>query len=559
MNRLKITILLLFLALVITPSAFHWNTSSKTVDTTTAATDETVAPEADQANVAATTDATYTPGSVDLEGVPEDDTTTYSFRTDVDPAAARTTTTTTSATSANRAPAGDANLASSGGTTTAAAGPCTAPVTDALTGFDDKTNNFTGQATFDGDKATFEDVDQIADGLGPVYNAQSCAECHQNPVTGAISQITELRAGHNVILNGQTTFKDAPGGSLINDRGIPTKNYNGDPKKSAKVQERVPPLYTAGIIGGGPALTGEEKVRTFRTSLNTLGDGFVECIADGTLVAIANNQPGTTNNEIKGLVITVPVLEAAGQPKRVARFGWKNQHASLLSFSGDAYLNEIGITNFLVLNENTSLGRFVGFGSGFDSVPDNTPCTAQPGITCGEDTAQDIKVFARFMRATKAPPRDPDIISQYQTDVNAGAQIFNTMFDANNNPVHSCAACHVPSIVTAPPCTSINGGTFTVPTTLGNKTIRPFGDFLLHDIGTGDFIVQNGGPATRTRVRTAPLWGVRTRDRLMHDGESLTFNEAILRHAGEAQSVTNRYQALSVLQKRQLITFLESL
>jgi CxxC motif-containing protein (DUF1111 family) len=552
MNRLKITILLLFLALVITPSAFNWNTSSKSMDTTTAT--DAAAPEADQANVAATTDATYTPGSVDLEGVPENDTTTYSFRTDVEPAAARESAATSSA---SRTPSGDAAAPAGGGTLAA---PCPPPpVTDALTGFDDKTNNFTGQGTFDADRVTFEERDDIAKGLGPVYNAQSCAECHQNPVTGAISQINELRAGHNVLVNGQLTFKDAPGGSLINDRGIPTKNYNGDPKKSAKVQERVPPLYTWGIIGGGPALTGEEKIRTFRTSLNTLGDGFVECIADGTLVAIANNQPGTTNNEIKGLVINVPVLEAPGQQKRVARFGWKNQHASLLSFSGDAYLNEIGITNFLVLAENTSLGRFVGFGSGFDSVPDNTPCTANPGITCGEDTAQDIKVFARFMRATKAPPRDPDIINQYLTDVNAGAQLFNTMFDANNNPVHSCAACHVPSIVTAPPCTSINGGTFSVPTALGNKTIRPFGDFLLHDIGTGDFIVQNGGPITRTRVRTAPLWGVRTRDRLMHDGESLTFNEAILRHAGEAQSVTNRYQALSVLQKRQLITFLESL
>jgi CxxC motif-containing protein (DUF1111 family) len=322
----------------------------------------------------------------------------------------------------------------------------------------------------------------------------------------------------------------------------------------------VPPLYTAGIIGGGPALTGEEKVRTFRTSLNTLGDGFVEAVADGTLIAIANNQPGTTGNEVHGLVITVPVLEAPNQ-KRVARFGWKNQHASLLSFSGDAYLNEIGITNFLILAENTSLGRFVGFGSGFDSVPDNTPCAANPGVICGEDTAEDVRVFARFMRATKAPPRDPDIIAQYNADVSAGAQLFNSMIDPQNgNVVHSCAACHIPSMVTAKPCTVINGGTFSVPVALGSKIIRPFGDFLLHDIGTGDFIVQNGGPVTRTMVRTAPLWGVRTRDRLMHDGESLTFNEAILRHLGEATSVTNHYQLwLSALQKRQLITFLESL
>jgi CxxC motif-containing protein (DUF1111 family) len=494
--------------------------------------------EADQANVAKTTDATWTSGSVDLEGVPEDDKTTYSFSTKEDPAAA--------------SPEAKAVEGLS----------CTQPpVADAPTGFDDLTNGFIPQGkpladcaepvpgTFEDDKAVFEEVDVVDDGLGPVYNAQSCKECHQNPVTGAISQIAELRAGHTV----NNTFFDAPGGSLINHRGIPTPNYNGDPRKSAKVQERVPPLFTAGIIGGGPAITAEEPTRTFRTSLNTLGDGFVEAIADGTLISIANQQKGQTNQEVHGLVINVPVLEAGGT-LRVGRFGWKNQHASLVSFSGDAYLNEIGITNFLVPDENTSLGRYVGFGTIFDIVPDNTPCEDDPTVVCGEDVEKDVEVFAEFMRATKAPPRDPDIQAQFQAEVDAGAVLFSSM-----NNQYSCSVCHVPSILTAPRCQPINGGTFRVPEALARKVIRPFGDFLLHDIGTGDFIVQNGGPITRTRVRTAPLWGVRTRVNLMHDGESLTFNEAILRHSGEALQVRLRYQALSAADKRRLITFLESL
>ncbi len=233
----------------------------------------------------------------------------------------------------------------------------------------------------------------------------------------------------------------------------------------------------------------------------------------------------------------------------------------MLSFSGDAYLNEVGITNFLILNENTSLGRFVGFGSGFDLVPDNTPCTAHPAVTCGEDKDEDIRAFADFIRATKAPPRDPDIIAdmRYQTDVQQGAQLFAAMFDKDHNLQYSCSVCHVPAIVTAPACTLINGGTLSVPVALANKIVRPFGDFLLHDVGTGDFIVQNGGPITRTKVRTAPLWGVRTRDRLMHDGESLTFDEAIRRHGGEASSVVAWYMLLTALQKQQLITFLETL
>jgi CxxC motif-containing protein (DUF1111 family) len=494
--------------------------------------------DADQANVAKTTDATWTSGSVDLEGVAETDTTTYTFSTKEELSGAE-----------------------------ARVGPelsCKQPdIAEApANGFDDETNGFVPQGTapeecadlvpgtFLHDKAIFEEVDEVGDGLGPVYNAQSCRECHQNPVTGAISQITELRAGHTV----NNTFFDAPGGSLINNRGIPTPNYN-DSHKSAKVQERVPPLFTAGIIGGGPAIDGEEPTRTFRTSLNTLGDGFVEAIADGTLISMAAQQKGQTNQEVHGLVINVPVLEAGGA-LRVGRFGWKNQHASLLSFSGDAYLNEIGITNFLVRIENTSLGRFVGFGTPFDVVPDDTPCEDDPSVLCGEDVEQDVEVFAEFMRATQAPPQDRDIQNhpQFAADINEGRALFESM-----NGQYSCSVCHVPTIMTANRCQPINGGTFQVPAALARKIIHPFGDFLLHDVGTGDFIVQNGGPITRTRVRTAPLWGVRTRTNLMHDGLTLTFNEAILRHAGEASQVRARYQALTATQKKQLIMYLESL
>src|SRR3989454_6740833 len=72
---------------------------------------------------------------------------------------------------------------------------------EAPTGFDTLTNDTVGtlanQATHDADRATFEERDDVVRGLGPMYNAQSCAECHQNPVTGGISQISELRAGHN--------------------------------------------------------------------------------------------------------------------------------------------------------------------------------------------------------------------------------------------------------------------------------------------------------------------------------------------------------------------------
>lgn len=375
--------------------------------------------------------------------------------------------------------------------------------TEAPTGFDHQTNGFTDQATFDADREVFEEREAVDDGLGPVYNAQSCAECHQSPVTGAISQVTELRAGHRDFFG---RFVEAPGGSLINDRTI-----------HASIQERVPP---------------GENVRTFRTSLNTLGDGFVEAIDSNTLVGIAVRQFFASGGRIAGQVIQVPVLEAAGR-LRVGRFGWKNQHASLVSFSADAYLNEMGITSPLQAEENSSLGNSV---AAFDGVPDP------------EDDGADVEAFARFMRATKAPPRDEALAAS--EDAQAGSRIFDAI---------GCAHCHVRAIVTAPPGTVVNGGAFTVPEALGSKIIHPFGDFLLHDVGTGDGIAQNGGGSTANKLRTAPLWGARTRTRLMHDGASLTFNEAILRHGGEATFVTINYRGLGEAERRQLLTFLASL
>jgi CxxC motif-containing protein (DUF1111 family) len=94
---------------------------------------------------------------------------------------------------------------------------------------------------------------------------------------------------------------------------------------------------------------------------------------------------------------------------------------------------------------------------------------------------------------------------------------------------------------------------------LGNKIIHPFGDFLLHDIDTGDGIVQSGPQDTADKLRTAPLWGLRMRPRYMHDLLSLTLENAIERHRGEAELVTRRFRDLSEPEKQQLIVFLNSL
>jgi CxxC motif-containing protein (DUF1111 family) len=152
------------------------------------------------------------------------------------------------------------------------------------------------------------------------------------------------------------------------------------------------------------------------------------------------------------------------------------------------------------------------------------------------------------MRATKAPSRNETLAAT--PDAVNGARLFESV---------GCMNCHVSEIVTAPVGTVINGGAFIVPDALGGKIIHPYGDFLLHNVGTGDGIKQNGGRSTTSKMRTMPLWGLRTRTRFMHDGASLTLNDAILRHRGEASFVTRSYLSLNNAERQQILVFLSSL
>jgi len=376
-------------------------------------------------------------------------------------------------------------------------------VTEAVTGFDNKTNGFSTQADMDEALDTFSEVEELADGIGPTFNNVSCVSCHQSPFgqVGTGSQITELRAGH---FNG-ISFVDHPGGSLINDRA-----------NDRSIQEHI--------------LTGNE-VSTLRLTISLAGDGFVEAIDSNTLAAIAANQPSAQ----RGTVIQVQVVEAGNQV-RVGRFGWKNQQASLLSFSGDAYINEMGVTNRLFPTENTSNGNNVQ-GGPFDGKGDPA------GV--GEDDANDIDLFTLFVRSIKAPPRGP-----INAAVTAGQTTFTQI---------GCAVCHTATITTAPAGTVINAGALTVSPALGDKNIHPFGDYLLHNIGTGDGIVQNGGQGTRNQVRTMPLWGIGARTRFMHDGASVRVSDAIARHAGQASTARANFNALSATSQSNVLQFVFSL
>ena len=461
-------------------------------------------------------------------------------------------------------------------------GQAPTPPTEALTGFDDQSNGFSDPTRRTADQKFFEEVEHIApDGLGPLYNAQSCRECHQTPVSGAASQVSEQRVGHldahgifqnpSILINdGATVITDR---TLVNDRAI-----------CPQIQEHVPDT---------------ERIRTFRLTTNILGDGYVEAIPDETLLKIRKKQCRATHGKICGQAVKVPVPQGEG-PDRIGRFGWKDQHASLLAFAGDAYLNEMGVTNSQQLTEVTT----VCSPPVTTTVPNNDPTKITEPNSLPDPTdnnLEDIDHFASFMRSLKAPGRDETIAAT--AEAKHGAELF----------IHiGCATCHVENIVTGK-SPAAAGGPGLHPDAVENRTIHPYSDFLLHNVGTGDGIaialVEHFGrerlerrmreekaagaetPTTsmkledecsesyqtavaegekhpilrrdtlcaRNKIRTAPLWGLRLRSRLMHDGLSVTVNDAIHRHKQEASEVEDRFRKLKPADQKALLAFLSSL
>ena len=373
-----------------------------------------------------------------------------------------------------------------------------------------------GNGRFEDNKFIFSERETIEDGLGPTYNDVGCVECHQSVDVGAFGQQMEFRAGH--ITNG--AFVDAPGGQLIHAR--------------ATDSDIVEHISTA------------ETVKAFRVVTSAIGDGFVEAIANDTLQNNVAAQPLAQ----RGTLTTVPVTEA-NNALRIGRFGWKAQQASLQSFAGDAYLNEMGITN-----------PFDGFGGRSSSAADagtheNPASTAEGVINVTspspfdpvadpEDDGDDVLAFADFMAATRAPGR--------QNPIPAAAAAGDSLFTSVG-----CAVCHTRTFTTAAPGTLINGGAFTVPAALGNKIIHPFSDFALHNVGTGDGIVQNAGQGSANQIRTPPLWGIRARNRFLHEGLNVTIFDTIQLHAGQATTARNNFNSLSATQQNNLIAFVLSL
>lgn len=349
--------------------------------------------------------------------------------------------------------------------------------------------------TFDLGFADFHEVEDEESGLGPAYNGQGCANCHTLPKIGGAGNMSVLRAGR--LVNG--VFQELKGGSLIHMFSIP--NFNCQPTVPA-----------------------EANVRARRITTPLFGAGLLEAISDDTI--LARQDPEDKNGDgIRGRAAFI--VEPGERNRRVGRLGWKNQHATLLAFGADAYLNEIGITNDLFPDE-FAVGLTPEQLAACDSAPD--PEDRRDPSAGG---LRGIDLLAAFMKFLAPLERG---------EITAEARRGEVWFTETG-----CAACHLPSQTTAPNPSAA----------LDRKEVRAYSDLLLHDIGTGDGIAQGG--ALPNEFRTAPLWGLRFRRLQLHDGSAVGSEAAIAAHNGEAEGARKRYEALTDSQKADLLAFLNSL
>ena len=333
-------------------------------------------------------------------------------------------------------------------------------------------------------------------GLGPVFNDTACANCHDVPKIGGGSTIIETRFGR-IGSNGKFDPMTEKGGSLIQSQGLGRLNAS------------------CNFVGETPPATATIIARRRTTPL--FGLGLVDAVPDDAFKALAQQQAVS----VRGIVNMVKNL-STGEPA-VGKFGWKAQVPTLFQFSGDAYLNEMGITNPQFRDENCPQGNC-------DLLRD---CNPRPGLN---DDGEGVEKFTDFMKFLAAPPPDP---TANPLDVKAGGQLFQNI---------GCASCHQPKLTTGPNDVAV----------LNQVDFFPYSDFLLHDMGSlGDGITQ--GDATGQLMRTAPLWGVRVIERFLHDGRATTLEQAILAHDGQAKPARNRFKDLSPSDQKLLIAFLKSL
>ncbi|MCB9007962.1 MAG: c-type cytochrome [Ardenticatenaceae bacterium] len=379
------------------------------------------------------------------------------------------------------------------------------------------------------------------DGLGPFFNARSCASCHFKDGRGRAPEFAgEMPTGFLLRLS-------VPGSDFHGD-ALPEPTYGGQLQDQAItdfraeggisiVYEEMPftfpdgetvmlrqPSYAVTDLAYGDLHP--ETLTSPRVANQMIGMGLLEAVPEETILALAD--PTDQNGDgVSGRPNVV--WDAYNNQMAIGRFGWKANQPTVLQQVAGAFLGDIGITTPLFALENCQ-----------DVVAD---CATAVNGGSPEIDPDDFLKVVLYSSSLAVPARrgwdDPQVL--------AGKKIFNEI---------GCATCHTPLLTT--------GIHPTIPA-LSQQTIRPYTDLLLHDMGEG---LADGRPdfqATGSEWRTPPLWGiglfetVNGHTNYLHDGRARNLTEAILWHGGEAAQVRDNFANLTPAERDALLRFLNSL
>lgn len=377
-------------------------------------------------------------------------------------------------------------------------------------------------SVFEKGSEAFNEVDLVADGLGPRFNLDGCAGCHSQPALGGSSPAINPQIAAATRMGAQNRipeFLDLNGPvRVVRFRSGP----NGQPDGG------VHPLF---VISGRADAPGNCRIQqpdfsnranlAFRIPTPVFGLGLIEAISD--LVLRRNLDDNRDQKRLLGIRGTFNTSDNDGT---ISRFGWKAQNKSIGIFAGEAYHVEVGVTNDFFPNESEDDPNCVTTTSP-ESLPD-----------LGADERSDVELFTYFMRLLDGPRPAPA-----NETVQRGELLFSST---------GCVLCHTPSLQTGKSSFE----------SLSNQKVDLYSDLALHRMGQNlsDGIQQ--GRAGSNDWRTAPLWGLGQRLFFLHDGRSRDLVDAIRQHEGpgsEANGVIRNYNGLNIDQKQDLLNFLRSL
>jgi CxxC motif-containing protein (DUF1111 family) len=382
-----------------------------------------------------------------------------------------------------------------------------------------------GRALFERQWAAAPSSTQAADGLGPMFNARGCATCHPGGGRGVPfdangttlpallfrlgSHNTAATAAGDPVYGQQIQVSSVAGIAAEATAKVAFETRSVTLADGTVVELRKPVPSLDNLSYGALA---PQTVISPRVATAIHGIGLLEQIPDSEILA---NPTGKPNH----------VIDPATGKQAIGRFGWKAGQASLEAQDGKALDLDIGLSNPLFPDP---------YGDCTKAEPAclKMPNGSSPQFENLEVPTSLTRLIDRFVGEAMLPPLPA------RTNVDAGRAVFA---DAG------CGACHRPSFTLA-----------------GGRTIAPYTDLLLHDIGMGLADHMAEGDATGKEWRTAPLWGLGQALRagnvgLLHDGRARNVLEAILWHDGEAAKARAQVEKLPAADRQSLIDFIGSL